>query len=474
MTSADAAWLHMDRPTNLMVVNSVLWFDEPLDLERGRRIIEERLVERYPRFRRRVVEPSLGIGTPSWEDDPNFDIERHMHRIALPPPGDAGALQELVGDLMGAPLDRSKPLWDIYVVEGFGSGTALVSRMHHCIADGIALARVLLSLTDEQPDAGIAPAESPAPAGGALGAIAGPAAAGADLARAAIHEGFELAGHPRSEAESLAGRAVDDARALAKLLLTLPDERTILKGELGGVQRVAWSERIPLADVKRVGRQTHSTVNDVLVAAMTGALHRYLTSRGTPADEIRAMVPFNLRPLDQPLPRELGNRFGLVYLPLPVGLEDAEKRLAEVHRRMDAIKHSPEGPISYAILGAIGRTPVGVEKRLIDLFAPKVSAVMTNVPGPRRPVYFAGTRVAGVLGWVPASGGISTGVSIFSYDGGVVVGVRTNARLVPDPQTIIDAFADEFTELERVGRRVRRRELAAERRRKARKPVGAR
>jgi hypothetical protein len=159
------------------------------------------------------------------------------------------------------------------------------------------------------------------------------------------------------------------------------------------------------------------------------------------------MVPFNLRPPDEPLPRDLGNRFGLVYLALPVGIEDPVRRLAEVHRRMDAIKHSPEGRLSYAILGAVGATPVPVEQRLIGLFTPKVSAVMTNVPGPREPVYLAGSRVAGVLGWVPAGGEIGVGLSIFSYDGRLTVGLQVDAGLVPDPEVILAALGDELAAL---------------------------
>ena len=159
------------------------------------------------------------------------------------------------------------------------------------------------------------------------------------------------------------------------------------------------------------------------------------------------MVPFNLRPLDQPLPRELGNRFGLVYLTLPVGPATAAERLADVHERMDGIKHSPEGLLSYAILGVIGSTPVPVEQRLIDVFTPKTTAVMTNVPGPRQPIYFAGSKVSGILGWVPASGGIGMGVSIFSYDGGVTIGLQVDPRLVPDPETIIAAIGEELAAL---------------------------
>ena len=452
MSNADAAWLHMDRPTNLMVVNSLLWFDEPLDFERAREVVRERLVERFPRFHQRIAEPRLGIGVPSWEDDPGFDLDLHIHRVALSAPGDKAELQALVADIMVAPLDRSKPLWDMYVIDGYGGGTAVLTRIHHCIADGIALARVLLSLTDTQPEAGLSP---PAPEhhGGPLSALTGPARMGVHAAEAALHEGVELVAHPQPEMTRLLERSAAQGRALAKLLLTSPDAPSVLRGRLGVARRVAWTDPIDLAEVKAIGAATDATVNDVLLSAMTGALHRYLAGRGSLVDEIRAMVPFNLRPLEEPLPRDLGNRFGLVYLSLPVGLADAGERLAEVHRRMDAIKHSPEGMLSYAILGLMGATPVPVEQRLIDVFTPKTTAVMTNVAGPREPVYFAGSRVAGVLGWVPASGEIGLGVSIFSYHGGVTIGLQVDAGLVPDPQTIIDAFSEELAVLSTLRRR---------------------
>jgi hypothetical protein len=203
----------------------------------------------------------------------------------------------------------------------------------------------------------------------------------------------------------------------------------------------------------------------VVVAAMTGALHRYLAARDSLVDEIRALVPFNLRPLEEPLARELGNRFGLVYLPLPVGIEDPVERLAEVHRRMDAIKHSPEGAVSYGILGTMGLTPPAVEQRLLDIFTAKGSAVMTNVPGPRRPVWFAGSKVGGVIAWVPTAGTAAVGVSIFSYAGRLTVGFQVDAGLVPDPERIVAGFEHEMAVLgalpgpQRRPRPARRRKL---------------
>ncbi|HZE06196.1 MAG TPA: wax ester/triacylglycerol synthase family O-acyltransferase [Solirubrobacteraceae bacterium] len=453
MNSADAAWLHMDRPTNLMVVNSVLWFDEPMDLGRTRAVVQERLVERFPRFRQRIAEPRLGLGVPAWEDDPGFDLGRHLHHIALPAPGDRAALQDLVGDLISTPLDRSKPLWDIYVIDGYGSGAALVTRMHHCIADGIALARVLLSMTDEHPDAGIARADHGPGDHHRPSAVARSLATGVHVADAAVHEGVEILSHPMPELRGLAGRTVADARALGKLLLTPPDKHSALRGPLGVPQKVSWTDEVMLQDVKAIGHATGTTVNDVLVTAMTGALHRHLVRRHSTVDELRAMVPFNLRPLDQPLPRELGNRFGLVYLRLPVGLRGRRRRLQEVHRRMEAIKHSPEGAVAYGILGLIGLTPPQVERRLVDVFSTKCTLILTNVPGPRRPVYLAGTRLAGVVGWVPAGGSVGLGLSIFSFGERVTVGVRADAGLVPDPDALIDAFTDELSQLSKLSPR---------------------
>jgi diacylglycerol O-acyltransferase / wax synthase len=459
MARADTAWLHMDRPNNLMVISGALWFDQPVDWEQLREVISNRLVERFPRFRQRVVESSLPLRGPQWEDDPDFDLDLHLHHAALPAPGDRAALQDFLSDLIAQPLDRSRPLWSWYLLDGYGSGSAIVARMHHCIADGIALARVLLSLTDSSPEAGIepsAPTEEAAAGGGgrgitgAVGDALRPAQDAFSLAGgltdAAPHEAIEIARDPSALAD-LAATAGEDVKALAKTLLPPPDASTVLKGHLGVPERVAWSDPIPLADVKAVGHARGATVNDVLVAAVAGALRSYLAGRDSLVEELRAFVPFNLRPLDQPLPRNLGNRFGLVRLVLPVGIESPLARLEEVHRRMAEIKSSPEGAVSYGMLGAIGATPAAIEQRLLELFSAAGSTVLTNVPGPREPVYLAGTPVRGVLVWAPTSGSVSMSVSIFSYDGEVTVGVMSDRGLVPDPGEIVAAFGEEVDQL---------------------------
>ena len=446
MPSADAAWLHMDRATNLMVINSLLLFDEQVYWPRVREIVRTRLVDRYPRFRQRVAESGGPRGGVFWEDDPHFDLDLHLHHLALPAPGNRAALQELVADLMAEPLDRAKALWHVYMVDGYGEGCAMYVRMHHCIADGIALARVMLSLTDSEPDAGIAAAQQVDEGGGLRSLVH----TGWSAAEALAHEGMEAIAHPREELGRVAGAAQTDARALAHVFLAGDDAETALKGDLGVARRVAWSEPLPLGHVKDVAHQNEATVNDVLVAAMTGALREYLERRDSLVDQIRAFVPFNLRPLDRPLPAALGNKFGLVSLPLPVGARTAAERLRKVKQHMDAIKGSPEGVISYGVLEAMGHTPLKVESAILDLFSAKGTAVITNVPGPRETVYLAGTPVSAVAVWAPTSGSVSMSVSIFSYDGRVTVGVMADAGLVPDPETMVDGFQSELDALARI------------------------
>jgi diacylglycerol O-acyltransferase / wax synthase len=455
MSYADAAWLQMDQPSNLMVITGVLWFEGRPDWDGVAETIRARLVERFPRFRQRVVEGGGPLSGPYWEDDPDFDLERHLHRIALARPGDREVLEAFVAHQMAIPLDRSMPLWEFHLVDGYEDGAALVGRVHHCIADGIALARVLFSLTDESPDAGIAPHDPQAERAdgrpGRLGRLTGLATDATSLARSlagrVARETIETGRNPgrlRELAGELAGEGRESAETLAKLLFSGADPRTPLKGELGVPQRVAWSSPIPLEDVKAMGHVTGTTANDVLLAAIAGALRRYLEARGGSVDELTTFVPFNLRPLDQPLPPKLGNRFGLVFLRLPVGIEDPRSRLDEVHHRMQRIKRSPEGLISYAVLEAIGRAPARVEKALLGLFTARGSAVTTNVPGPEQPVYMAGTKVRGLLVWAPRSGDVSMSLTSISYDGEVTLGLMSDAGLVPDPEAIVAAFEREL------------------------------
>jgi WS/DGAT/MGAT family acyltransferase len=463
MSNVDTAWLQMDRPTNLMMIAGFMAFDGPVDFERVSAAIERRLLT-FDRFRQRVAPPRFPLGSHHWERDPHFDIRAHVHRVALPAPGDRAALQAFMSDLTSTPLDRSRPLWQFTVVEGYGDGWVLAARLHHAIADGIALMRVLLSLTDfsaDSPpgDSPLAPVERPEDRqrgllGGAIGLIGSAVGAvgntATSLARATlgaadvtIQQGLETVRHP-GRLVDLARLGADNATMLAKMALRSPDPQTIFRGELGVTKRCAWGEPLPLAEVKRVGRALGGTVNDVLMATVAGALRRYMLERNQLADGVgfRAFVPVNLRSLDAPL--ELGNRFGLVFPTLPVGLPGVRERFEATRAEMEAIKDSPEAIVAYGVLYALGMTPMDIEGVFLDFFGSKSTLVMTNVPGPQIQLYFAGSPMREIMAWVPQSGGLGMGVSIISYNGGVFIGVTTDAGLVPDPERIIDNVLIEF------------------------------
>jgi diacylglycerol O-acyltransferase len=431
MAPADAAWLRMDRPTNLMVVNSVMWFDEVVDGEALRDLLRERVLGRFPRFTQRAVEDH---GT-WWEDVDDFDLEEHLHAAVLPAPAGRAELEAFVASLVSVPLDRARPLWHMYLVTPYqGGGCALVFRVHHAIADGIALARLLLSLTDD-PEAETVDVAAPAEH---------PAFSVRDTVDDAWHQAIDLATHPLRLLH-LAGTVAADASALAKLAIIPADRHTALRGTAGLDKAVVWSDPIPLARIKDAGHRAGATVNDLLLAAVAGALRTHLVRRRSTVHDIRAIVPFNLRPLDQPLPAELGNKFGLVYLALPLTTARREDRLREMSRRMQAIKHSAEGYVAYGILELVGLAPAIVEDLAIDVFASKGTGVMTNVPGPRRTVTLAGTPLRGTIGWGPTSGDLGLGVAIFSYAGSVTIGLCVDRGLVPDVRQLL---GDVIVELE--------------------------
>ncbi len=445
LSNVDTAWLRMEDPTNLMMVTGVLVFYQPLNYARLRQTLEQRLLI-FDRFHQQIVNAN---GTPHWQDDPHFTITAHLHRIALPAPHDQAELQDLVSTLMSTPLDLSKSPWQFHLIEQYGAGCVLLTRLHHCIADGMALMNVLLSLTDAIAEP---PVPDPAATHDGHAPAAGPLAAANASVRAAeklLSAGIDTLLDPARLADA-AQLGVSGAVALSRLLLMSPDPQTLFKGELGVPKRAAWSAPIALDTVKAIGRAVGGTVNDVLLAAVTGALRRYLLGRGELADglELRAAVPVNLRAPNEP--PTLGNRFGLVFLSLPVGADDPLDRLYDLKQRMEELKGSPEALVTFGVLQAMGLMTSRLQDVGVSLFGSKTTAVMTNVPGPRETIYLAGAPVRELMFWVPQSGRLGLGVSILSYAGQVRLGVATDAGLIPDPDTIIGAFHDEFELLMRL------------------------
>jgi len=420
LSAADSAWLRMEDPSNLMTVTCVMLLAGPLDLDHLCVMLTDRLLP-HDRFRQRVVERPGRIGRPHWYYDDDFHLDRHVHRTRLPDPADERVLQAFVGEVMSTPLDSERPLWHLYYVENAPSGAAIVVRLHHAMGDGVALVRLLLSLTSADPE-GTTPGDCPIPQGGipvrrGLGGVV-----------------------------ATAGGVVGALGKLAGVAL-LADSPTALKGTLGKVKQATWSGRLSLDEVKRVGKALGGTVNDVMMSAVAGGLCRYLEGHHGVAHNlsVRAVVPVNVRRSDEPL--TLGNKFGLVFLALPVGVRDRVGRLHELRRRMEGIKQSGEAAVIYGILRLLGLTSAAVEMAVVNILGRNSTAVMTNVPGPREPLYLCGRRVDDLIFWVPQSGRLALGVSILSYAGAIRIGVAADRAVIPEPGVLVAAVQAAFHEL---------------------------
>jgi len=457
MSRVDTAWLRMDNDVNLMMIVGVWLLTPALSLAALRERIGDKLLK-YERFRQKAVTDAAGA---SWVADEAFDIAQHVVPIALERrrgESERHALQRLCGELATTPLDSGRPLWQFHLIEDYEGGSALIARVHHCIGDGIALISVMMGITDGGSDPPKrrrkVPAEDPHDGDWLADAVLKPLT---DLAVKAIAmtgggvaRSMEMLAHPR---EPLLG-SVDMARSglqvlsdVAALALMPDDSPTLLKGKPEGRKAVAWSEPMSLDDVKAIGKGLGCTVNDVLLACVAGAIGEYLHAQGQdPAGrEIRAMVPVNLRPLDKAW--QLGNRFGLAPLVLPIGIANPVGRVYAVRRRMEELKGSYQPLLAFAVLSVSGLFVKPVQDMILGLFAKKATAVMTNVPGPAVPLTLCGSTLRQTMFWVPASGDIGVGVSILSYGGGVQFGLITDRRLCPEPQRVIDRFEPEFDKL---------------------------
>lgn len=457
ISGVDTAWLRMEHATNLMMIVGVMMFERKLRLTDVKRVLGARFLA-FRRFRQRAVQDAAGAW---WETDEAFDLNAHVHRAKLPGKGGKEELEALVSELASTALDFSRPLWEFHLVDNYGGGSALVTRIHHCYADGIALIQVLLSMTHESAAGSLELAAAgeaqPTPSGEEpelweqiLKPVTDALGGATQLGKGLLAQGRGFAENPgllNEALQAVARKGMDFAGEVAKLATMGRDSPTRFKGKLGARKRVAWADPLPLAEVKAVGKALGCSINDVLLSMAAGALRDYLIEKGDGVDglEIRAIVPVNLRPPGAAV--NLGNQFGLVFLDLPIGMDHPLERAYEVRRRMLALRGSYQPLIALGLLHAVGYGPRALQAQVTTLLGNNASAVMTNVPGPERALFFAGRRIVEQDFWVPQSGDIGMGVSILSYDGRIQFGVITDAGLVPDPDRIVGRFADEFDKL---------------------------
>ena len=462
MSAVDTAWLRMDGPANTMMIVSVITTATPVRTADLRRVLETRLLC-FPRFRKRVQIDPLGA---SWIEDSNFDLDAHFIVTALPGKGGPQELQSLAAGLASQRFDPARPLWQLHFIEHYRTGSAWVLRLHHCYADGVAMVRVMLSLTEQDAGPGLAGAQSTGSRAGQKGPRKGapdplrlldwvtqlsqPAgdivesalAEGARMLEAGVHRLF----HPEVAA-AVALQASGMIGELAKVLALPEDPASPLRAPLSGEKRVSWSEPLDLQEVKAVSRALGCTVNDVLMSTVAGALGAYLRAEGfdTEGVSLRASVPMNLRGADDAM--TLGNKFGLLFVELPVGVSNPLQRAYTLHDTMRALKGSQQPPLTLTVLGLLGMLPNVMQGPAIELFSRKGSLVASNVPGPQAPLYLCGQRIAEMHFWVPQSGSIGVGISILSYAGKVFFGLIADRACIAEPSRVVDRLAPEFERL---------------------------
>jgi diacylglycerol O-acyltransferase / wax synthase len=470
LTGQDALGLAMDKPGNLMVVDSLFWTAEPIDWDRFRAVMRERFWDRYAVVRSVVVRGE--DGAPCWEEAPGAELDDRFEQVVLPAPGGDAELQELIAAQRVLPLDRGEPLWRAVLVDGFHGGSAVLFRGHHSIADGIRMVQLVLRVFDRSPD-GAAPggaARKKARAQGVAASrpvrtradvsltdrAAAAAATSLQVARSAVtnpvgaaHSAFTLSG-------SLLGRLgtlpvmsalpgdVDTAR---KLVLGTRNDTTAWSGSVGERKAIAWAAPLSLAQVKAVAHAHGATANDVLVSCVAQSLRAYLAAHDAVCRSVTWDVPVNLKPFDPDLPAELGNGFALVQLELPTNIDDPVRALEVVRRRMSRIKNGHEAVVDYGIQTAISKMSTVLYRATVDLLANRAVGVLTNVPGPRVPLYVAGQKVEAMMGWAPLTADQAMSLTIYSYDGSVFVGLAADAGLVPDHQQVVDGFITAFGRL---------------------------
>lgn len=437
MSAADAVWVGGDTPTNRVVISAVLWFEGPLDVAELRTRIEERLLDRHPVFRQRVVRAHRPGALPRWVDDRDFDLDAHLRVEVLRPPGAHAELERRCSAERSEPLDPERPPWAATVYEGYrGAGSAIHVRIHHSVGDGLALMQLLITLADEFDPALVPLTDDPPAVLRRLHTVTQAAGALAGVAR-----------HP-TRAPELARAAAELAGWGGRLLAPTRASRSVLHGRPGGHKRMVWTpDGLPVDALLDASHERGVTANDLLLGILAGGLHRYLVARDALVDEVLVMVPISLRPPGEPLPRHLGNRIGLLPVVLPVGVEDLEGRLRSIRERTGRLKRSPAPAVSRALIAATARVPPRVERAVHRLNQWWSTGVVTNVLGPDLRVHLTGTPLAGVIGWGGVTGTLNLGVAFVSLGGRLHIGIVADEAITPDVDRLLGHLEEEWRQV---------------------------
>jgi WS/DGAT/MGAT family acyltransferase len=450
----DAEFLHVEDGIAHMHIAGVSVFDGPgPDLGELTAMMASKL-HRIPRYRQRVRSVPFELGRPVWVDDPHFDLGYHVRHTALPKPGDDLALRRLVARLMGQELDRQRPLWELWLVDGLEQGRwALISKVHHCMVDGVSGVDLLSIVLDLQRDVELpdpepwSPAPEPSGAAKVLDAWSGLASDSLDLVRRAP----SVVRDPVRALRGLRDTGTGLLRFAEQLRTTTP---TTLEGTIGA-GRVWAHTSVPIDIVRAIRKQVDATLNDVVLGVLGGAYRDLLLHRGEDADStvLRSLVPVSVRAPDAR--GVLDNRVSAILLELPVHLADPLERVRLVHEEMQRLKasHMSEAGELVVRLGdlappmVVGSLMRAAMRLLAQLPQRSVNTVTTNVPGPQMPLYCLGREMLAYYPYVPLSHGVRVGTAILSYNGQLAFGITGDYDTAPDVDVLADAIPAGFERL---------------------------
>ncbi len=470
LTALDATFLELEEAdlSAHMHIGGVMIFEPPPS---GRAPTVEEVctslrgrLDQLPRYRQRLSERTTGgISWPRWEDDPRFDIAGHVRRASLPGDRSEAELLEWAGEYFSERLDRSRPLWELVIVEGLADDRwAMVSKTHHCMVDGVGSVDASHVLFDLQPDAehaAEAPVDEPARAPEAAAspstarAVAGGAAGLAKLPLKAgraglgvLGSGLEVARHP-----GLAVDALKNSRAMVDVILKdefVAAPKSSINVPIGGRRRLA-VHSVQLDELKGIKNVLGGTVNDVVLAAAAGGLRALLLARGEepPSQGLRAMVPVNLRDASEHL--ALGNKITTLFIHLPVSEPDPLKRFLRQTEEAESLKSSSQGAGSRTLIDFTAHAPPVLHTFLArSMYATRLfNVTITNVPGPQTKLYCFGSRMTDIWPIVPLAADHAIGLAVLSYDGNVCFCLNADRDSVPDLDLLVEGIADSFAEL---------------------------
>ena len=472
LSPQDASFLHLEDSVSHMHIGAVAILEGPSPgYEALSRMVWAHLPS-VPRYRQKVHFVPVALGRPVWVDDPHFNLSYHLRRTALPAPGGEEELRGLVGRVMSQQLDRHKPLWEMWIVEGLDAGRwGLIAKMHHCMVDGVSGAELLAVILDAERNPELPTPEDWHPER---------QPAGAELA---IHALLRRALSPYEQLRSLRAAARSPVQVTRTAAVTArglwamsgvlsPPPRSSLNGPIGPHRRWAWA-RAPLSDVKRVRDAFGGTVNDVVLTVIAGGFRALLAGRDESTQrDVRTLVPVSVRSDGER--GEYNNRVSAIFADLPVGIEDPLERLAAMSAQMEHLKLSGEAVAGDVLVGLSGFAPamlLALGLRAATRMPQRsVNTVTTNVPGPQRPLYAGGRRMIECFPYVPLGGHVRVGVAIFSYHGGLRFGVTGDYDRARDIQVLCDGIEQSMRELVAAAKREGRRQaLSSPARNKARR-----